>query len=477
MTDVDDPARGPDAVSGAQGDPDQDDTGPAGTARPGLMRRWWRGLDRALMRLHRRIQASARIIVIIYGVALGCVGLMDLYRGLDLGAKGDGFLLLVSSVVIAGGGGTARRSWLMPVWRRRAHIATDLGMFAVSAWIVFRIQSNFVVQLVLVIMATVILSATLLALILAYGDVRDRRQLSAGRVPSQTVPDEAQAKSTVTAGRVGAGGTLLAAVVALLPFWFTAHYTPSHDFPVVQVAGSIENVERHDDHAELTVDITIENKGNTPVTLLTSLYEITGTDITYSPKGKPLEDLPYGDITGRVYGSAARVNPYNHFPDPVQIQVGPAADDYAWFGPDEEVKTTLIVKAPLFPLYRITVDADVARADRVQVEDRPTSTRGFTACGDMEITEDRRPLIHKGLFDRLTESDREAVTYWVVKGPKEYGDISPWWAPYPWNGASIQHAGHGCDHPFRPSDKDGLEETAMVGRASSVGEAGLPPKP
>ncbi|WP_413755063.1 hypothetical protein [Streptomyces sp. MMBL 11-3] len=430
------------------------------------------------MRAHQLIHARARVVVIIYGVVLGCVGLMDLYRGLDLGAKGDGFLLLVSAVIIVGGGSTARRSWLPPVWRRRTDIAADLGMAGVSAWIVFRVQSNFVVQPTLVMTAAVTLSALLLAGFLLWGDVRDRPQRSlAGSAPPETVPDEAQARSTVRAGRVGAGGTLLAAIVALLPFWFTAHYTPSHDTPVVQVASSIESVDRRDDHAELTVEITIENKGKTPVTLLTSLYEITGTDIKYSQNPESSKNLPYRDITDRIAGSAARVSPYSRFPDPIQIQVGPAADDYAWIGSDEEVKTTLIVKAPLVPLYRITVDVDVARADRVKVEDRQTSTRALKYCDDLRISEDRRPIVHRGLFDQLTESDREAVTFWVVSGPSDFGDISPWWAPYPWNGASIQHAGHACDHAFKPDDKDGLEETAMVGRASSVAEAAMPAEP
>ncbi|MEV0936936.1 hypothetical protein ACIBMX_41700 [Streptomyces phaeochromogenes] len=404
--------------------------------------------------------------------------MMDLYRGLDLGAKGDGCLLLVSSVVIVGGSSTARRSRLLPVWRRRADLAAGLGAAVVSAWIVFRLQSNFVVQPVLVMTATVALSELLLAGFLLWGDVRDRsQQPSAEPEPPETASDEAQARSTVRAGLVGAGGTLLAGVLALLPLWFTAHYMPSHDSPVVQVSSSIESVDRRGDHAELTVEITIENKGKTPVTLLTSLYEITGTERGYSQEPEPLKGLPFRDVTDRNYGSAARVNPYNWFPDPKQIQVGPAADDYAWIGPDEEVKTTLIAQAPLFPLYRITVDAGVARADRVEVEDGPTSARKLEKCDSLRIAEDRRPLVHRGVFDQLTESDREVVTFWVVDGPSDFGDISPWWAPFPWNGASIQHAGHACDHAFKPDDQDGLEETAMVGWSSSVGEAGLPPEP
>lgn len=476
MPDVDDPARIPDPESGTRGDPNQSDAEPVG-GRPSLVRRWCHGIDRGIGRLHRHIQARARVVVIAYGLILGCLGMTDLYRGLDLGAKGDGFLLLVMAVVIVSGGSTARRSPPLP-WRRRADIAADLGVAVVSAWIIFRVQSNFVVQPVLVMTATVTLSAVSLACVLLWGDVRDHpQQPSAGQALPEASPDEVQARSTVRAGKLGAGGTLLAGGVALLPFWFTAHYMPSHDSPVVQVASGIENVDRRDGYAELTVEITIENKGNTPVTVLTSLYEITGTEIEHSQKPKPLDGLPYGHITDRIYGSAARVSPYNQFDDPKQIQVGPAAEDYALIGPDEEVKTTLIVRAPLFPLYRITVDARVARADRVEVEDWQESPRRIKKCDSLDIAEDRRPLLHRGVFDRLTESDREVVTFWVIDGPQDFGEISPWWAPFPWSGASIQHAGHACDHAFKPNDQDGLEETAMVGWSSAVGEAGLPAAP
>jgi hypothetical protein len=194
--------------------------------------------------------------------------------------------------------------------------------------------------------------------------------------------------------------------------------------------------------------------------------------------GEPEDDrdqpLEYEEIVGGNYGSAARVSPGTAYSHPEPIQVGPVGEDYAWIGPDEEVHATLLARAPRdlgYSLYRISVDVAVARADRVEVENRPYSPRQTKTCKGARIAEDRRPLAYRGTFDRLTESDRDLVTYWVLGGGS--GWESPWWPEFPWTGVSIEHAGHDCDHALKPDD-DGLEDDAMVGWASTVAEAWRP---
>jgi hypothetical protein len=270
---------------------------------------------------------------------------------------------------------------------------------------------------------------------------------------------------------IAAVGALLAASFTVPQFYYSALYEPSQEQPVVQAEASIESIEERDHGVELTVEITIENKGKTPVTMLTSLYEITGTKLE-NPAGH--QESEYEEIVGDNWGSAARVSPDFGYSDPQPIQVGPVGEDFAWIGPDEELHATLVARAPRekdHSLYRISVDVAVARADRVEVESRTGSSRQTMTCEGTRIAQDRRPLTHRGTFDRLTESRRELVTYWVLGGNN--GWQSPWWPPFPWNGVSIEHAGHGCDHALNPDD-DGLEDEAMVGWTSTVAEAWRP---
>ncbi|CAM5323814.1 MULTISPECIES: hypothetical protein [Streptomyces] len=427
--------------------------------------------------LHRRIRTRGRIGLLVYGLILGCVGLADVYRGLDFSARTVGAFLVTAAIVIVGSCSAALASGTPASWRRWAPLTADLVVGVVSGWIIYRVQSNFVFQPVLVVTATAVISAALLAACLIWGDAREIPELPPPNQPPPSVTPsvtDRQARSTVVAAVIASVGALLAASLTIPQFWYSARYEPSSNPPVVQTEASIENVEMRADHVELTVEIKVENKGKTPVRMLTSMYEITGTSWIVLPKEDHDRELPYENIVGGNYGSAARVSPSTLYSPPEHIQVGPVGEDYAWIGPDEAVQTTLLARAPRDPaisLYRISVDVAVARADRVEVEDRPEQPRQIMTCDGARIAQDRRPLAHRGVFDWLTESDRELVTFWVLDGGS--GWESPWWPPFPWNGASIQHADHDCGHVLK-MDHDGLEDDAMVGWASTVAEAGRP---
>ncbi|MFJ5732353.1 hypothetical protein [Streptomyces paradoxus] len=458
-------------VPGPAGNPDDEEGRGSGGAPAGLPRRVAVRCDTFVRGLHRRIRKPGRIVLLIYGLLLGYVGLMDVYGGLDLGAKMVGVLLTVAAGIIVGSCATALASAASPT--RSRLLPGDLAAILVNSWIMSRVFSDFAAQPVLVMTAVLVISATLLALCLAWGDVHDR---PAGPQPSHpslpATSSDKQARSTVLGAVIAAGGALLAASFTVPQFYYSALYEPSQEQPVVQAEAGIESIERREHGVELTVEITLENKGKTPVTMLTSLYEITGTKLK-SPPGP--EESEYGEIVGDNWGSAARMSPDFGYEDPEPIQVGPVGEDFAWIGPDEKLHATLVARVPEekdYPLYRVSVDVAVARADRVEVESRTGASRQTMTCEGTDIAQDRRPLTHRGTFDRLTESKRELVTYWVLSGKK--GWESPWWPPFPWNGVSIEHAGHGCDHALNPDD-DGLENEAMVGWTSTVAEAWRPP--
>lgn len=465
------------ADGNAAGDGAGDGDNP-GAPAPGVgrVRRWTRTGHRWVLRLHRRVHRAARHYLIAYiGVVLGGIGLFDLYRGRNLDVRTDGILLLAVAVATVVGSTVALRlgtSTPSHRWRWTVRCA-DGAALAVALWIAYRIQSNFVLQPLLVLSAVLVVGAGVLAALLLYGDGCARPD-----PPSTTVGRvERPARATLLAGGLGALGTLLAAALALPQFWYSSHYEPSNAPPVVAVENGIDDVENMGDHVGFTVWISVENKGKTPVRMLTSLYEISGTRVTVGREPVAPEELPYERITGGNYGAAARLSGFADYDAPQTIQVGPVGEDYAWIGPDEKLHTKLRAQAPRdrFHLLRITADVAVARADRVEVDDRPQpGGRALKNCEGTRIAEDRRPLARLGALEWLTESRRELVTFWAVSG--ELGDESPWWPAFPWTGVSIQHDGHDCAHALKP-DHDGLEDRAMVGWASSVAEAAVPAEP
>lgn len=470
------------AAAGGNGDGGGADADGGGTGIPaapavGAIRRRLGAVHRSILWAHRRVHRAARYGLIVYGVILGGVGLLDIYRGLNLEVRTDGALLLLAGVAAVGGCTVALRRGADIPPHRWWVIGADGAAFAVSAWLGYRVQSNFVLQLVLqpwlFISAVVVVLAGLFSALVLYGDVSERRDPPS----SAAAQEERPARATLLAGALGALGTLLAAALTLPQFWYSSHYEPSNAPPVVAVENSIDDVETRGDHVEFSVSITVENKGKTPVRMLTSLYEISGTRVTVGQEAVTPQGLPYEKITGGNYGAPARLNAYAAYGEPELIQVGPAGEDYAWIGPDEKVHTKLRAQAPRgrFHLLRITTDVAVARADRVEVEDGPQpGGRELKTCNGTRIAENRRNIASLGALDWLTESHRELVTFWAVSGKQ--GDESPWWPAFPWTGVSIQHDGHDCGHALEP-DHDGLEDRAMLGWASSVAEAAVPTEP
>ncbi|MFJ6984602.1 MULTISPECIES: hypothetical protein [unclassified Streptomyces] len=449
----------------------------------------------------RRWRGRARVALLCCGGVFGFVGFLDVYGGVGMEARSDGALLLVAALILAGCHATDLHRATGRALRWWARLGADVTAFGVGAWTGNRLLSNIVLQPVLAATSAFVLVLLALAVFLAWEDHRSPPWVAAGPAPAATapaagpvpgprppVPDAAtaegpSARAGVLAAAVGAAATLLAAALALPQFWYTARYAPSTAPPIVSVGTTLDDIEVVDDHMELTLEIEIENKGSTAVRMLTSLYEVTATPVRVADRPLPAGDpaQSYDGIFGGDYGAAGRVNSYAAYGTPQQIQVGSVGEDNAWIGPDETYRTTLRVQGPRdgFDLLRATVDVIVARADRVETEEGhwPSGRRLFT-CGDGDVlmAENRRPLAHTGVFDRLTESDREVVTFWVLSDPAG-GDASPWWSPFPWAGVSLQHTGHGCAHALR-TDEDGLEDRAMVGRASAVAEAAMPePEP
>lgn len=440
------------------------------------------GRSRCRASLSHRVVRGLRVSLLAYGVVLGCVGVVDVFRGNDFDVRTDGAGLAVAAVAVAGGSLVALNSAAQPgALRRGAPVVADIVALVTTGWVVFRVQSNFTLQPVLTLTAGVTVLAGLVALVLLVVDASDSREGLPDPVPAGVAPaTRSSGEATIKAAVVGAVAALLAAGVTLPQFWYSARYEPSTSQPVVAVENEITEVQVRENRLELTAEITLENTGRTPIRMVTSLYEITGTRIHMARTPLSHEDLPFDRVFAGNYGSAARLSTYATYSSPQQIQVGPVGEDYAWIGPGEKLHTTLQAHAPRgsFDLLRMTTDVAVARADRVEtVADDTTLSPGgreASSCAGTLIAESRRPLAHVGLFDRLTESDRELVTFWALSG--DSGDESPWWPAFPWTSVSIQHAGHGCAHALAP-DHDGLEDNAMVGWASSVTEAATPEEP
>ncbi|MFF2524365.1 hypothetical protein [Streptomyces liangshanensis] len=426
-----------------------------------------------------RVVWCLRAALFTYGVALAVVGIADVFWGNDFDVRTHGVVLVGTAAVVAGGTLVALRpEGRLGSVRGWAPRVADAVALLSTVWVLLCVGSNFARQVVLILTAGVALFAGLVALALLVADFTPAAGPRPGETPPAATPATmSSAEATLRGALLTAGAGLLAACVTLPQFWYSVRYEPSTSPPVVMVENGITEVEVRKDRLELTAEITLENTGRTPVRMLTSLYEISGTRIRLASKPLPHDNLPFDRVFGGNYGSAARLSTYTTYTSPQQIQVGPVGEDYAWIGPGEKLRTTLQAHAPLgeFDLLRLTTDIAVARADRVETAaggagNYPDGRRRMYCDGTL-IAESRRPLAHVGWFDRLTESDRELVTFWALSG--DSGDNSPWWPAFPWTNVSIQHTGRGCEHALVP-DRDGLEDDAMVGWASSVAEAAVP---
>ncbi|MER7760671.1 hypothetical protein [Streptomyces sp. NPDC097619] len=406
---------------------------------------------------------------------LGLLGGIDLFFSEDLEVRVNGLFLLIAAVVTVLGSSLARRPGgsATPVqWG--TVIGADVAALLVSGAIAYSVLSDFASQWLLWISLLLALAAIPLAAILLYEDFASR---PAATAPSVSPAPDHSAEATWKSGKLTALAAVLAAAVAVPPFWYTAVYEPGTATPVVAVENGIEDVQDTGEHIEFTMWVSVQNKGKTAVRMLTSLYEVSGTRITVNDQPTTPTEDSYDGILGGNHGSAARRNPFVDYERPEQVQAGPVGEDYAWIGPTETFKMKLRGQAPRgrFDLLRLTADVAVARADRVEVDGlRPGGARHLRTCAGTRIAEVRRPLARLGALESITESNRELVTYWAVSGAFE--DESPWWPPFPWIGVAIQHAGGSCAAALAP-DPDGLEDRAMVGWASTVAEATVPTKP
>ncbi|MFI6494691.1 hypothetical protein [Streptomyces sp. NPDC050564] len=425
-----------------------------------------------------RLRSALRWVLLIYALVVGAVAGVDLLTGDDLSIRMDGAVLgcLALVTVLGCAASFSEHATLRP---RIFLLATaDISALLTNLWLLSRIQSNFVWQIRLTLVLVSVSATMLIAAFLAWGDVRQARHARPVPQPDgDSDPHQSlSARATMSAGALGAVGTLLAASLALPQFWYAVRYKPYASAPVVSAENEIKQVRNYGGQLEITATITLENSGDTPVTVLVSMYEITGSVVTADGVRRHPHTTTMTDAVRKNYGPVARYNTYATYPDPHQIQVGTVVWDHAWLGPGEKTQTTVLAHAPRsrFNLLRITTDVAVARADQVEVDANPHGPeRDEKDCDGTTIVETRQPIRHAGLLDLMTESDRELVTLWVTSGARD--DKTPWWPAFPWINASLQHTGHPCTHALNQDD-DGLESRAMLGWAGAIAEAG-PPTP
>ncbi|MEU0171669.1 hypothetical protein ABZ214_40540 [Streptomyces iakyrus] len=118
-----------------------DDEEGSGSAPAGLPRRVAVRSDMFMRGLYRRIHRPGRIVLLIYGLLLGYVGLADVYGGLDLGAKLVGVLLTVVAAIIVGSCVAALASATSPRWSRL--LPGDLTALVINGWILSRTPASF----------------------------------------------------------------------------------------------------------------------------------------------------------------------------------------------------------------------------------------------------------------------------------------------------------------------------------------------
>ncbi|MFD3622883.1 hypothetical protein ACFWWT_48880 [Streptomyces sp. NPDC058676] len=429
------------------------------------------GLARGLSRLRNWLKQVPRIGLLVYGLALGVASGWDLFFADDfdvrMAAASLGCAALVTVVGCAvrftNRGGRRPRIWLA--------LAADIFALLTSVALIIVLQSNFTAQPRLEAARVILAVAALVALGLALHDALQAKV----PVADATNPGrpESPMKAALAGSALGAVGALLGTSLTFAQFWYTARYQPSTAEPVVTVENRIKPVSGNKSQLEIAASVTVKNTGKTPIKILVSMYQITGTDVRISDTAISGDTSKFGKPLSGNYGPAARYNAYATYPQPELIQAGPVSWDNAWLGPGETTRADLLVQAARgkFNLLRLTTDLAIARADRVEIAESSVPKKDTCERTDIMLT--RRRIAHAGVLDRLTNSDRELVTFWATGG--EVAAVAPWWPRFPWVGASLHHLGNWCEHGLEGSKgSSGLEGQAMLGWSGAVAEAGVP---
>jgi hypothetical protein len=161
----------------------------------------------------------------------------------------------------------------------------------------------------------------------------------------ETSPGTAGARDTW----LGAGVTLLSAVIGLPLIWYTTDYLPANMQTVLSVDAALDGVKAKKgvvgkDGVHVTANIKVTNTGSAPVRILFSQYEIVGSPVaqTHGPKvDARLEARKEGgDDTAARYGAFA------DFGRASLIQFGRIFWDQTSLEPGEKTKLTLVAFYP-----------------------------------------------------------------------------------------------------------------------------------
>jgi hypothetical protein len=439
------------------------------------------------------------ILFFLWGTTLAVVGLLDTVTTLSLGDRLSSALLAIVGIAIILGGIVSWKS--SPKGRDSIALATAALSLVTGIVILSIIRSNFEPQPRLLAVTSVVATISLLSFIAAsvhlWKIVRRPGTHTARTATNRTTnppPKTIRALlSKDTTAVIGAAATILAAIIVVTQAWYSSQYLPSTATPVLSIKSKLSPPRPHRiGLAATTAQVEIKNTGKAPVTVLTSMYEITGTPITTPRQVTAYPDterVQHGAI-GNNLGPSARYSTFSLYGSARLIQFGQLVFNQAWLEPDESTTATLIAYFPQgkFDLLRLTTDIAFVREDRIAVgDDSSVNTETLTpnsrlvkGCEGHNVYLTLWPVEQGSLFHWLTESDREVVIALVI-GPagkpstaaKEVNSNidGPWSPVFPEMHASIQHKGKSCGHVIRPNPTDrGLEDRSMFSEAGSVSE-------
>ena len=463
------------------------------------------------MRLPRTILPVRTILFVLWGLMLAFVGLTDTANALSLGDRLSSALLATAGIAIIS---AEIVSWARSSRRDLLVALTASGLsFFVGAVIYRLVNSNFASQPRLLAVAYVIGTITVLSLAALMWDAiclvrrtQDEKVVNGDGNDNDNGIGDGKDEGTLLSklskhgAAVGAAATILAALIALPQFWYSNQYLPSTATPVLSIKSKLSSPYPHRfGLAATTAQIEIRNTGNAPVTILTSIYRITGTAIR-TPLQVTAEPDPgrVPHATNDNPGPSARYSTFSLYGPAQLIQFGQLVLDQAWLEPDEYTTATVVAYFPQdkFDMLRLTTDMAFVREDRIAIDENitPVSTKKLArnsplvkGCEGLNVYLTIWPVKQYTLFRRLTESDREVVIA-LVAGParkpsdavREASNIKPeiegQWSPaFPQMYASIQHTGRSCGHVINPdSTSHGLEDHSMFSQAGSVSEVEIP---
>lgn len=366
------------------------------------------------------LTAGAAVVLVGYLLLLGLfaltVGVIDAVSAGELVSRVLGMCLAAGGIVCLGaaGGLYLERDWGAWLGVVAGVIGVVIGtMLFVAGW-----RGNS--QLLVVWVAVAVVS--LLVLIVLW------------RARERSLEPRVKKVLLAVSSFVGA-----AVLISVGQFYYVNFVLPGQVAPSLSVTVDLEKVAETDDFVGLVANVEIENKSNTKVVVLSSIYRLTGRTVVEERRG---------DLSQRIADAATShdlrtylaIPPGDLFDTPISayakpsrerlVETGQVLYGHSWFEPNQTYVrhfTVIVPKAASFDIAAFAVHLVVAKGGALEVTtpDQPSSGPKKVDDPPFSYVLTEWPIHETSLIRRLTRAPRYLRAFLILEDDQRPGGDFP----------------------------------------------------